>query len=401
MKNIILLILVIIFVVIIIQFIIHKKVIIEGNEVEDSKITSLKSLLNLKGNTTDRDLMKEITRLHPFNAADYTDVNNIISSNTNDTHKINQLLTRFNIDIPYTLKNIYPNNVKNIDTSNTLYYIFTQGTYTFTGTGTVEYLLIGGGGAGGSSHGGGGGAGGVIRGSVNLVAGNTYTVTVGEGGILNANGSNNGSNSTFSGNNKNITAYGGGYGGGDNNGDAYALTPSNTIGSGGGGCGYHFTGGPGLTSSEQGKNGSSARTSPGGGGGGGGAGEPGVSNSKDDLNYLGKAGGNGTMAHSAILSAISTQMNNTWNSATNHNGTYYIAAGGGGGSWGYNGGAAYSYGAPGGKGGGGNGGMFNGFTVLPTPPVQNTGSGGGGGGSGNQPGTSGASGLVVIIVNYV
>jgi hypothetical protein len=70
----------------------------------------------------------------------------------------------------------------------------TSGSYelvTFTGCGTfstnsdraLSYLVVGGGGGGGTNGGGGGGGGGVLDGTATFVAGTTYTVDVGQGGV--------------------------------------------------------------------------------------------------------------------------------------------------------------------------------------------------------------------------
>lgn len=60
--------------------------------------------------------------------------------------------------------------------------VFTSsGNLNVTGTGTIEYLVVGGGGGGGSDMGGGGGGGGYVAGTTTLTTG-TYTVTVGAGG---------------------------------------------------------------------------------------------------------------------------------------------------------------------------------------------------------------------------
>ena len=82
---------------------------------------------------------------------------------------------------------------------------------TFTATGTlsvtamgaanVEYLVVAGGGGGGYNSGGGGGAGGYCTGLQSLIAGTSYTVTVGAGGATTNSPSvrgGNGSDSVFS-----------------------------------------------------------------------------------------------------------------------------------------------------------------------------------------------------------
>jgi len=86
-----------------------------------------------------------------------------------------------------------------------------------SGVTSVDYLVVGGGGGGGTGYdagGGGGGAGGmVLTGTLTVIPGNSYTVTVGAGGAggpdtrTNTSGSA-GSNSVFS----SITALGGAFG---------------------------------------------------------------------------------------------------------------------------------------------------------------------------------------------
>ena len=289
-------------------------------------------------------------------------------------------------------------------------YVFTGGTYTIlaNSTYTITYLIVGGGGAGGTSHGGGGGAGGVLSGTISLTAGINYTITVGLGGIPSStlNGTSNGGNSSIAGSGiTTITAYGGGYGGGDINGSAYsAQTNSSIIGSGGGGSGYTYTNTSsryaGQTNSGQGNNGGFSNTYTtilngiGGGGGGGGSSTIGLPSSTTIGS--GGAGGNGTTLYSSILTNITSMMNSfvsEWSTATNG----YIASGGGGGSWGE---ATYDPGdtvlASGGLGGGGTGGN-TGRVVPATAGFPNTGSGGGGGAGGGGVGGNGGSGLVVII----
>ena len=56
-----------------------------------------------------------------------------------------------------------------------------NGSLTVSGSGNIEYLMVGGGGGGGNDMGGGGGAGGMIQGSTTLTSG-TYTIVVGPGG---------------------------------------------------------------------------------------------------------------------------------------------------------------------------------------------------------------------------
>ena len=108
------------------------------------------------------------------------------------------------------------------------------GTLTVTGSGDVEYLVVGGGGGAGerpsSVGGGGGGAGGYRSSSSYPVTSGDYTVTVGGGGAGAASGTSavSGSDSVFG----DITANGGG-----NGGDYSGGGPGGNGGSGGGGCG--------------------------------------------------------------------------------------------------------------------------------------------------------------------
>ena len=260
--------------------------------------------------------------------------------------------------------------------SSASYYVFTQNTsFLISSSSKIDYLLIGGGGGGGSSHGGGGGAGGIIyKTNIDFSAGQ-YTINVGSGGAVNTKGGD-----------TSITgidlAYGGGYGGGANNGVALS---SATIGSGGGGAGYVSSQLAGITTSGQGNNGGISNLNPGGGGGGGGAGNSGFPN----IQKNGGKGGDGSNLYSTFISNISSVMSSNWISATSEG---YIAAGGGGGSWENN------YAAPGGKGGAGSGGTNNAAFINPTPAISNTGSGGGGGGSGGQAGQSGGSGIVIFFI---
>ena len=100
----------------------------------------------------------------------------------------------------------------------------------------IAQVLIVAGGGGSGGFGGAGGAGGVVQGSVSLIAGTSYTVTVGAGGAGAANrgvAASNGSNSSFA----YVLATGGGYGGSDDSGGApVAFQNGQNGGSGGGAC---------------------------------------------------------------------------------------------------------------------------------------------------------------------
>jgi len=154
---------------------------------------------------------------------------------------------------------------------NTIVTFTSSGTFTPTGSGTVEYLVIAGGGGGGdidSNYGGGGGAGGMRTASGFAVTAQTYTITVGAGGAgstTNGVDGTNGNNSIFS----TITSTGGG-GGGWGSGVSGAV--GKVGGSGGGGGGVSKAGGAGT--SGQGNAGGASNVS-GWAGGGGGAGSVG------------------------------------------------------------------------------------------------------------------------------
>jgi hypothetical protein len=193
----------------------------------------------------------------------------------------------------------------------------------------VDYLIVAGGGGGSTGYGGigggGGGAGGYVAGTFSLVAGTSYTITVGAGGAGAASATSGsvgvaGSNSSVT---SLTTAVGGGFSkswiqgntasssgsGGSGGGGTYS-----TITAGAGTAGQGFAGGSGIAS------GPSA-----GGGGGGGASVVGA-------NATSAFGGNG----GAGLN---------WQSL----GTFYAGGGGGGG-------ASVGSAGTGGAGGGGNGG---------------------------------------------
>ncbi len=161
----------------------------------------------------------------------------------------------------------------------------TVGSTTWTapiGVTSVEYLVVAGGGGGGNGYdnaGGGGGAGGmVLTGTINITPGQSYTITVGDGGVGGANARANnagtdGENSVFG----SITALGGGQGQGSRTGGVAgsAQVSNTTAPTGGSGSGGGF-----------------------GGKGGGGAGGAGSSNS-------GTTGGAGGSGVSSSLSGTS------------------------------------------------------------------------------------------------
>ena len=248
-----------------------------------------------------------------------------------------------------------------------------DGTFTVTTPGLVEYLVVaGGGGAPGRDVGGGGGGGGVKTGTL-LIPTGTYTITVGAGGqgkydngsgVENLSGMKGGNSSigTF------VESIGGG-GGRDFNTDL----PNNDYegGSGGGGAGITYLT-PGLGILPQGNEGGTGL--PGtetayGGGGGGGAGRRGRSAAE------GRHGGDG------IQSSISGTS------------TYY---GGGGG------GAGHRSSGNGTEGNGGLGGGGDCNQSTTTSDRNGTdGLGGGGGASRNTTLTGGSGGSGIVIIRYL
>ena len=273
-----------------------------------------------------------------------------------------------------------------------LHTFTSDGTFTVTASGIVEYLIVAGGGGGGFGHTsggghGGGGGGGVLTGTMWVPVGN-HTVTVGGGGAGDSNTANgttgvNGDNSIFL--HQIAIGGGGGHGGGN-----LPLT-GNTGGCGGGGGGASGTGGGpgGYGTMNQGCNGGDGyydsgtnnNTSGHRGGGGGGAGTPGRSwqVNLNKNNWKAFEGGDGR-----ACSITGSQV-------------YY---GGGGGGSGVVSSHAYAIViASGGLGGGGNGGVANSGgasgNTAGDDGTTNTG-GGGGGGAYTKNGGSGGSGIVII-----
>ena len=252
-----------------------------------------------------------------------------------------------------------------------------NGTFTPSADGYVEYLVIGGGGAGAASgasqyHGGagGGGAGAYRTGYLPVTGGTGYSIVVGAGGTgvtyAVSGGGARGSSSSFS----TITSTGGGGG----SAYGYPASPSNTGGnnsSGGGGQGKSdnssHAGGAGGTYGNSGGDGHAGGTAGApnyGAGGGGGSGAAGA----DGTTSAGGNGGAGT--------------------ASSITGSSVTRAGGGGGSTFNNQGTQGS----GGSGGGGAAGSSSG-----TNGTANTGSGGGGAkDASGATGGSGGSGIVII-----
>jgi hypothetical protein len=243
---------------------------------------------------------------------------------------------------------------------------------------TIEYLVVAGGGGGGLDNGGGGGGGGVIRGTTAVTA-QSYSITVGAGGAMNAlynyRGLPGGNSTAFG-----VTAVGGGGGGGGDAGGVQSGTDfansqlfGGAGGSGGGGASESGNGTGGAASpAGQGNRGGDAFA--GSGGGGGGAARFGLNATTPD------APGDG--GHGVISNITGTQVR--------------YGAGGGGGT---ENARALTNGARGGVGGGGTGGSAG---FQPTAGAANTGSGGGGEANttGSPDARTGTGGSGIVIVRY-
>ena len=273
---------------------------------------------------------------------------------------------------------------KRIISSPSEYKIHTfnaDSTFTLSsGSGDINYVIIGGGaGGGGASHNtdaGGGGAGQYKTGTLAISSARGYTIDVGAGGAGGATGTvsngTNGTNGSYSrfddGGAQQIQSDGGGYGAGQRG------VAGNSGGSGGGGGGV-----PASNPAGSGGSANGTGTNAGGngdirdGGGGGGAGGAGTNASS------GAGTGHGGIG---IVNPLSGST-----SGVLSGGSYYFAAGGGGGR------------ANGGTGGGGVGSQGSGNSPVSGTGVANTGSGGGGGHENYDAG--GAGGTGVVIISYV
>ena len=230
------------------------------------------------------------------------------------------------------------------------------------GVTSVDYLVVGGGGGGGfGGRSGGGGAGGMRTGTLSVVGGTSYTVTVGAGGAKGTivggdfgNPGTNGGDSVFA----SITSDGGGGGGARSNSGSSYINGKDGGSGGGGGVdgGAGTTGAGGSATSGQGYDGGTGQHVGGshaGGGGGGGASAVGANNS-------GSSGGNGGAGLASSITGASVT---------------YAGGGGGGGSSSSSGGS-----------GGGGGSSTDGTDGL-----------GGGGGSVNEgSGGDGGDGIVIV-----
>jgi hypothetical protein len=202
-------------------------------------------------------------------------------------------------------------------------------------TKTVNVILVGGGGGGGFGNsnstssggsilyagGGGGGGGSSIKTSITLIAGYTYSLTVGSGGVFYYNSYSNGQASSITGSNISGVSASGGLRGGD----TYS-TASQSGGSGGTNGG---NGGAGGNTPASGSNGTSYTTDYGvtlNVGGGGGGGYSSNTYSAKTPHYGGGHGGSNEIGGSGGTK-------DTY--PTNPNGSGYGAGGGGGGGTSY------------------------------------------------------------------
>lgn len=274
------------------------------------------------------------------------------------------------------------------------------GTIRLPTTKTVQILIVGGGGGGGFSAtngndgAGGGGAGGVGIGTLSLIGGVTYDITIGDGGVGGGiqglySWPFNGYESSFIGSGITEKAFGGGagavqqWGGGASN--------NGVSGGSGGGASFGWAGDGANCKPGTGTKGVGTITYYGNKGGGfpdygtgsgaGGGGGAGTAGSCVPINWA--QGGYGGVGQ-------------TW---TINNSTY----GGGGGS-GSVGSQKYVFSTPentpvGGQGGWGGGATGGSPSLAPSPAGINTGGGGGGGSGQNGSGSSGGSGVVIIAYN--
>ncbi|MBR4613191.1 MAG: hypothetical protein IKO40_10810, partial [Kiritimatiellae bacterium] len=159
-----------------------------------------------------------------------------------------------------------------------------SGSFTVSGSGTIELLAVGGGGGGGAivdNRAAGGGAGGLVHKESFAVSAGTYTVTIGAGGAVGANGG----NTVIAGNGATVTAYGGGAGAAGS-----SKASGNPGGSGGGASsntsGTLYAGGAAAYGAENnlGHDGAAA-TYAWGCGGGGGAGSSPTKRTRGGKNY--------------------------------------------------------------------------------------------------------------------
>ena len=279
-----------------------------------------------------------------------------------------------------------------IEDANYVYHVFTHpNSDTFTSNTAVPafYLVVAGGGTGGTNSGGGGGAGGaysnhpdvpapIRQSALNITAGTTYPITVGDAGANSAIGP------------SVITATAGGTGG-DTEGDG-------SDGGSGGGGGNNFepqstTAGSASPPGQGNPGGRQIAPAPGssGGGGGGGWSEAGYSTGTVPSPEEPKRGHGGSgraipsLPAPLLAPAIPSPERSAWTTAVGPQGYF---AGGGGGAVDFNAGGDF---IPGGLGGGGRG-LDPNNADGDTAGVYGTGGGGGSAPAGNP----GGSGIVII-----
>ena len=280
-----------------------------------------------------------------------------------------------------------------IDDGNYVYHVFTHpNSDTFTSNTAVPafYLVVSGGGTGGSNSGGGGGGGGsysnhpdvpapIRQSALNIAAGTTYPITVGDAGANSAIGP------------SVITATAGGTGGNTE------ANGSNGGSGGGGGNDYSdqsTTAGSASPPGQGNPGGRQIAPAPGtsGGGGGGGWGEAGYSTGNVPSPEAPKRGEGGagralpSLPAPLLAPAIPAPERSAWTAAVGPTGLF---AGGGGGHVDFADGPTPDNG---GAGGGGHGQNPQNATGE-TPGVYGT---GGGGGGGTPTGLPGGSGIVII-----
>lgn len=258
----------------------------------------------------------------------------------------------------------YINAEPNLKFTRPTGFVFPVGlTQTVPANTTIDYVVVAGGGGSGvfafnTAGGGAGGAGGMKIGSnQTVIAGSSYTVTVGAGAPISGSQFNTGSYSLFT------------------------ISPANTF--------YHYAvGGGGGAWAQPGNNGTGGNGGSGGGGGqtGGtaGSGTPGQGNNGGNGGSpLSGGGGGAGGAGSNSVAGVGLQTS----IAPSGTPTYYAGGGGGGGA------------QPGGLGGGGQGGGPS-LGNSATNGGENTGGGGGGAqtfpGVGSTEAGSGGKGIVII-----
>ena len=218
-------------------------------------------------------------------------------------------------------------------------------TYTFTSSESftpsfdihANVLIVGGGGGGGNSlvlalaGSGGGGAGGLGYGQRIFYAGQSYSISIGQGGSPGVNGG----TTSINGNQVSENAYGGGYGGQDLGLVCYT---GSSGASGGGGCGNAVGGGssgPGNGNLQylgnSGGSGNQFGSGGGGGGAGGGGGVSGGSGFQWNINgqYYASGGGsgNGNNCGGANICCYNAQVNTGGSGLGNDGGTPFSVLG--------------------------------------------------------------------------